>query len=366
MQILSIIQALENQAPPALQEAYDNAGLLTGSPEWECSGVLCTLDATEAVILEAKERGCNLVVAHHPIIFGGLKKLNGKNYVEKTVIAAIRHDIAIYAIHTNLDNVLHGVNSRIADRLGLINRQILAPKSGQLVKLSTFIPVEQAEQVKNALFAAGAGNIGEYSETSFSVEGTGSFKGSADSHPFIGQPGKRQEAKEIRVELVLPVWLQSRVVNALLAAHPYEEAAYDLVLLANDNQSVGSGLLGELPEEMEETGFLHMLQTSFELKLVRHTPFLGKKLKKVAICGGSGSFLTQKAISAGADVYVTSDIKYHEFFDADSRLLLADIGHWESEQFTTGLLIEILQAKFPTFAVLKSGIKTNPVHYFLG
>ncbi|HEY1019421.1 MAG TPA: Nif3-like dinuclear metal center hexameric protein [Sediminibacterium sp.] len=366
MQLQDIIRELEKKAPPSLQETYDNAGLLTGNPAWECTGVLCTLDATEAVILEAKARGCNLVVAHHPIIFGGLKKLNGKNYVERTVIAAIRNEIAIYAIHTNLDNVLDGVNDQIANRLGLVNRSILAPKSGQLLKLYTFVPHAQANQVREALFAAGAGHIGEYSEVSFHAEGTGTFKGSEKTTPFVGTPGSRHEEKELKIEVILPAYRQSAVVKALWEAHPYEEVAYDIVSLANDNQSVGSGLLGELPEALDETGFLHMLQTSFELTLVKHSPLLGKKIKKVAVCGGSGSFLTGKALAAGADVYVTSDIKYHEFFDANDRLLLADIGHWESEQFTTDLLIELLQAKFPTFAVLKSGVKTNPVHYFLG
>ena len=366
MQIIDIIRVLENKAPLSLQESYDNAGLLTGSPGWECKGILCTLDATEAVVLEAKNRGCNLVVAHHPIIFGGLKKLNGKNYVEKTVIAAIKNDIAIYAIHTNLDNILDGVNNRIADQLGLINRQILLPKPGQLMKLYTFVPVAQAESVRKALFEAGAGNIGEYSEVSFNVDGTGIFKGSANTTPFVGNPGEHHEEKETKIEVIFPAYLQASLTKALIKAHPYEEVAYDIVALSNDYQSVGSGLLGELPEEMEESGFLHMLKTSFELSIIRHTPFLGKKIKKVGICGGSGSFLTGKAIAAGADVYVSADIKYHEFFDANDRILLADIGHWESEQFTTDLLIEILQAKFPTFAVLKSGVKTNPVNYFLG
>ncbi|MBV9989567.1 MAG: Nif3-like dinuclear metal center hexameric protein [Chitinophagaceae bacterium] len=366
MKISEIIQALEAKAPPALQESYDNAGLLTGQSGWECTGVLCTLDATEEVILEAKAKGCNLVVAHHPIIFSGLKKINGKNYVERTVIAAIKNDIAIYAIHTNLDNVLDGVNRAMADKLGLVNRTVLAPRPGQLMKLFTFVPLAQAEQVRAALFAAGAGQIGEYSETSFNAEGTGTFKGSENTNPFAGEPGKRHEEKEIKMELILPAHARQAVVQALLAAHPYEEVAYDLVSLANDNQSVGSGLLGELPAETTENGFLQLLKASFGLELVRHTPLLGKKVRKIALCGGAGSFLTGKALAAGADFYVSADIKYHEFFDADQRLVIADIGHWESEQFTTELLLAYLQAKFPTFAVLKSGVKTNPVHYFLG
>lgn len=366
MLVKDIINHLEAKAPLSLQESYDNAGLLTGNPDWECTGILCSLDATEAVIKEAVKRGCNLVIAHHPIIFGGLKKITGRNYVEKTVITAIKHDIAIYAIHTNLDNIMGGVNDRIADKLGLINRQILLPKAGQLMKLYTFVPHAQADQVRNALFEAGAGHIGEYSEASFNINGTGTFKGSDQTNPFAGKPGVRHLEPETKIEMIFPVYLKSRVITALLASHPYEEVAYDIVTLTNDFQSVGSGLTGELPEPMDETGFLYMLKTSFELSVIRHTPLLGKKIGKVAVCGGSGSFLTPKAIVAGADIYVTADIKYHEFFDANNRIVLADIGHWESEQFTTGLLIEILQAKFPTFAVLKSEVKTNPVNYFIG
>lgn len=366
MQITDIIKALEEKAPVSLQESYDNAGLLTGNPAWECKGVLCTLDATEEVVMEAVQKGCNLVVAHHPIIFSGLKKINGKNYVERTIIAAIKNDIAIYAIHTNLDNILDGVNHQVADRLGLINRKILSPKAGQLLKLFTFAPLEHAEKIRSALFAAGAGNIGNYSEASFNADGTGTFKGAENTNPFVGEPGKRHEEKETKIEVILPVYLKTSVLKALFASHPYEEVAYDLVPLANDFQSVGSGLIGELPEMLDEKGFLYMLKTSFELELVRHTPLRGKKIQKVAVCGGAGSFLTGRAIAAGADIYVTADVKYHEFFDADGRIVLADIGHWESEQFTTGLLIEILQAKFPTFAVLKSGVKTNPVNYFIG
>ena len=366
MKIIDAIKALESVAPPAYQESYDNAGLLTGQSDWECSGILCTLDTTEQVVIEAKSRGCNLIVAHHPIIFSGLKKINGKNYVERTIIAAIKNDIAIYAIHTNLDNVLAGVNNRIADQLGLTNRRILVPKAGQLMKIYMFVPVEHAAKVRQSLFDAGAGKIGEYSEASFNSDGTGTFTGSANTHPFVGEPGKAHEEKETRIEVIFPAYLETAVLQALVKHHPYEEPAYDMISLSNDNQSVGSGLIGELPEPLNETGFLQMLVTSFGLSVIKHTPLLGKPLKKVAICGGSGSFLIGKAISAGADIYISADIKYHEFFDANDRLVVADIGHWESEQYTTDLLIEILQAKFPTFAVLKSGIKTNPVNYFMG
>ncbi len=364
MKIADIIQELERLAPPAYQESYDNAGLLTGDPGWTCTGILCTLDATEAVVNEATSRGCNLVVAHHPIIFRGLKKITGKNYVEKTLVAAIKGDIAIYAIHTNLDNVLHGVNARMADRLGLINRRILAPKEGFLMKLYTFVPPAQAEQVKNALFRAGGGYIGHYSECSFAAEGQGTFKGEPGTHPFAGEPGKRHTEAELRLEIVFPAPLQQQMVQALKAAHPYEEVAYDIITLANEYQQVGSGLIGELPVATTEQALLQQLKQVFGLKLVRHTPLLGTPVLKVALCGGAGSFLTAHALAAGAQVYITADVKYHEFFDANDRLVIADIGHWESEQFTIDLLFDVLLSKFPTFAVLKSEIATNPVQYF--
>jgi dinuclear metal center YbgI/SA1388 family protein len=365
MHIAAIIAHLESIAPPSLQESYDNAGLLTGDAAWECTGVLCTLDTTEAVILEAVARKCNMVVAHHPIIFGGLKKINGKNYVEKAVIAAIKHDIAIYAIHTNLDHVLAGVNGKMADKLGLVKRTILAPKAATLKKLYTFVPLAQAEQVREAMFAAGGGHIGQYSESSFGVEGTGTFKGGEGTNPFVGQPGSRHEEKEVKLEVIFPAWLQAAIVKAMIAVHPYEEVAYDVVELANTHQGIGSGLLGELPDLLEEKDLLALVKKEFGLTVIRHTPLLDKPVRKVALCGGAGSFLVSRALAAGADFFITADMKYHEFFDANERMVIADIGHFESEQFTTDLLIKVLQEKFTTFAVLKSEVKTNPVRYFV-
>jgi dinuclear metal center YbgI/SA1388 family protein len=365
MHIAAITAYLESIAPPFLQESYDNAGLLTGDAGWECTGVLCTLDATEAVILEAAARKCNLVVAHHPIIFGGLKKINGKNYVEKAVIAAIKHDIAIYAIHTNLDHVITGVNGMMADKLGLIKRTALQPKAATLKKLFTFVPLAQAEQVRTALFAAGGGHIGNYSECSFNVEGAGTFKGGEGTNPFVGQPGERHEEREVKLEVIFPAWLQNALVKAMIAAHPYEEVAYDVVDLANTHPGIGAGLMGELPDLLEEKDFLALIKKQFGLTVIRHTPLLDRPVRKVALCGGAGSFLVSRALAAGADFFITGDMKYHEFFDANDRMVIADIGHYESEQFTTDLLITVLQEKFTTFAVLKSEVKTNPVRYFV-
>ena len=365
MKIQEIISFLESVAPPSLQESYDNAGLITGNSSWDCTGIITTLDATEAVVQEAIEKKCNLIVAHHPIIFGGLRKITGKNYVEQTIITAIKNDIAIYAIHTNLDNVLHGVNAAIADKLGLINRKILQPKNDTLKKLFTFVPVEFAENVRSAIFNAGGGHISNYSECSFNTAGQGTFKPGEGTNPFTGKRGIRHTEDEIKMEMIFPAWQEQTILKAMIAAHPYEEVAFDIIALENQNQQVGSGLVGELPEPVSETSFLQILKEKFKLSVIRHTPLLDKPVTKVALCGGAGSFLIGTAAASGAGFYITSDIKYHEFFDANNRLVVADIGHFESEQHTIDLLFDILSQKFPTFAVLKTGVKTNPVHYFL-
>lgn len=364
MQIADIISFLESQAHPSLQEHYDNAGLITGNAGWECSGIICSLDATEDVVKEAINKKCNLIVAHHPIIFGGLKKINGKNYVEKTIITAIKNDIAIYAIHTNLDNVVTGVNGRIAQLLGLKNVTVLSPKENSLKKLFTFAPMVNAEEVRNAIFAAGGGHIGNYSECSFNAEGTGTFKAGEGADPHVGEIGKQHQEKEIKIEVIFPSFLESKIVAAMKAAHPYEEVAYDVVPLSNTYNSIGSGVVGELPNAEAEKAFLSRVKEIFGVPVIRHTNFLNKPVKKVAVCGGAGSFLISKALASGAGVYITADMKYHEFFDANDRMLIADIGHYESEQFTIDLLREILEEKFPTFAVLKTEVKTNPVNYF--
>ena len=366
MKIAEIISFLESTSDPSLQEHYDNAGLITGQNGWECSGIICSLDATEEVINEAIKKNCNLIVAHHPIIFGGLKKINGKNYVEKTIITAIKNDIAIYAIHTNLDNVIIGVNGKIARILELQNISVLSPREGTLKKLFTFVPVDKAGQVRNAIFKAGGGHIGNYSECSFNVEGTGTFKGEEGTHPYVGEVGKQHQENEIKIEVVFPSWLENNIVTAMIASHPYEEVAYDVVHLANKHQGIGSGVIGELSRPMDEIDFLAWLKKIFNLTVIRHTALLNKPVKKIALCGGAGSFLVSTALSAGADMYITADMKYHEFFDANGRMVIADIGHYESEQFTIDLLIEILVQKFPNFAILKTGVQTNPVRYFTG
>lgn len=365
MKIQDITSLLETVAPLSLQEDYDNAGLITGSLDWECTGIIISLDVTEEVIEEAIEKKCNLIVTHHPVVFRGLKKITGKNYVERTVIAAIKNDIALYAIHTNLDNIKEGVNKQIASKLKLQNLQILRPKNRVLKKLVTFVPVDKAEEIRVALFDAGAGNVGKYSECSFSAEGTGTFKPGDGAVPYVGTIGTGHQEKEAKIEVIFPAYLQQKVTAAMIAAHPYEEVAYDIIPLDNFLSDVGSGMIGDLPYQTDEASLLEGICRVFGLKLIRHSPLTGKMVSRIAVCGGAGVFLLGDAISAGADVFITSDVKYHEFFDAERETLLADIGHFESEQFTIDLLFDILRQNFRNFAVLKTGIKTNPVHYFL-
>ncbi len=367
MQIAVVLSHLESFAPLAYQEDYDNAGLLTGDNQWDCKGILTTLDVTPDIVEEAIARKCNLIVAHHPLIFGGLKKITVRTHVGQALITAIRNDIAIYAIHTNLDNVPGGVNGKIADQLGLEKkgRSPLLPRKQTLKKLFCFVPLAQFDRVRQAVFAAGAGFIGNYSECSFGLEGTGTFKGGADTHPFVGEPGKLHEEKEVKLEVILPSHLSGSIIDAMIRAHPYEEPAYDLMDLANTHPGVGSGLIGQLPQEMPEKIFLETIKKTFNLEMIRHTPLKGSLVKRVAVCGGAGSFLISNALVAGADFFITADLKYHEFFRAEGRMVIADIGHFESEQFTVDLLYEILREKFLTFAVLKSEIKTNPVNYYI-
>jgi dinuclear metal center YbgI/SA1388 family protein len=305
-----------------------------------------------------------MVVAHHPIIFSGLKKINGKNYVEKTIITAIKNDIAIYAIHTNLDNVIEGVNGKMAAMLGLDKLSILAEKENTLKKLFTFVPENKAEEVRKAIFEAGGGQIGNYSECSFNVEGIGTFTAGQGATPFVGSIGERHLEKEVKIEVIFPAFLQNRVISTLKSAHPYEEVAFDIVSLVNTNKDIGAGIIGEIPDALSELEFLTKVKDVYKVPVVRHSSLRGRKVKKVAVCGGAGSFLISKALAAGADAFITADMKYHEFFDANGRILIIDIGHFESEQFTINLLQEVLEQKFPTFAVLKTGIITNPVNYF--
>jgi dinuclear metal center YbgI/SA1388 family protein len=365
MQIKQITQYIESIAPLALQESYDNAGLIIGNREDEVSGALISLDITEEVLDEAIHKKLNLVICHHPIIFSGIKKLNGRNYIERCVAKAIKNDIAIYAAHTNLDSVFGGVNSKICEKLGLQNCKILAPIPGFLKKLVTFVPLADAEKVRIAIWESGAGHIGNYDSCSYNVTGEGTFRGNEQTNPYVGEKNQLHIENEVRIETIFPKHIQGKVVQALLQAHPYEEVAYDIYPLDNDFVQAGIGMIGELKEPMNETEFLKKLKDTFHCGVVKHTELLGKSIKSVAVCGGAGSSFLNKAIAQKADIFVSGDFKYHQFFDAERKIVIADIGHYESEQFTKEVFYELLTKKFPKFAVHLSATNTNPVSYFI-
>ncbi len=364
MKISEVIAELEKLAPLPYQESYDNSGLITGDASVEASGAILCLDCTEEVVEEALRKGCNLIIAHHPILFSAIKKITPSSYVERTLISAIKNDLAIYACHTNLDNISQGVNALICEKLGLQNTKILLPKKGILKKLVTFVPPSHHREVLQALFTAGAGNIGNYDSCSFSLQGEGSFRGAQGTNPFLGKPGELSREQEIRTEVIIDHGREKAVIRALLKTHPYEEVAYDVYQLDNAHPAIGSGMTGEFAEAIEENEFLMHVKNTFKAGVLKHSALRGRKIQRVAVCGGSGRFLLQNAIAAGADAYITSDFKYHEFFDVEGRLLLVDTGHFESEQFSPEIFYDLLRKKFSTFAVHLSKINTNPVHYF--
>ena len=363
MQLQEITRFLEAKYPLQLQESYDNAGLIYGRPTQEIRGALVCLDVTEDIIEEALALQCNLIIAHHPIVFKGLKRLNGKNYVERIVETCIQKEIALYAIHTNLDNHIHGVNHRIAQHLDLENCRILRPMEAQLFKLEVYVPQTDFASLDNAILAAGAGQIGNYKNCHFRTIGTGTFEPNELAQPHIGEAGKRESVEEFKLEYVVEASCVSQVLQAMRHAHPYEEVAYQLLPTQNVHPDRGAGLLGSLPEPMDPLDFLQMVKKKFNCGAIRYTKLLPQKIQKVALCGGAGSFLLPDAIRAKADIYLSADFKYHEFFDADEQLIIADIGHYESEQYTSELLAEQLTENFPNFAVRLTKLNTNPVNY---
>ncbi|MFC2116061.1 Nif3-like dinuclear metal center hexameric protein [Bacteroidota bacterium] len=364
MKVKEIISVIESFAPLSYQEKYDNTGIQTGDPGQEASAALLCIDVTQEVLQEAIRLKANLIISHHPVIFEGLKKLTGSDPVARIIMEAIRKGVTIYSAHTNLDAVHRGVNFKIAHKLGLINPVVLSPAVGQLRKLVFFVPADHATAVREKIFEAGAGHIGEYDMCSFNSPGEGTFRGSAESTPFVGVRGQMNTESELRVETIFPKDRESRILSALIKVHPYEEVAYDIYPLDNVYERAGMGVLGELEKSYSEKDFLDLLKESFGIPVIRHTRFLDKNIKKVALCGGSGSFLLSRAIASGADAFVTGDVKYHPFFDADGRILLADIGHYESEQFTTEIIYDLLLENFPKFAVHLTEVNTNPVNYY--
>ncbi len=363
MTVRDITSAIEELAPLQYAEDFDNVGLLVASNNTELTGVLVTLDTLETVVDEAIENNCNLIVSFHPIIFSGLKKLTGTSYVERVVLKAIKHDIAIYAIHTALDNSMKGVSAKMAEVLNLTNTNILLPKSGLIKKLTTYAPQKDAEMVRNALHKAGAGSIGNYSNCSFNAQGQGTYRGNNNSNPTIGKRGELHTENETLISVIFEKHLEKSLLKTLHEFHPYEEVAYDIITTDNVHQHIGMGMIGDLPNALTEQEFFTLLKERFKLQCIRHSTLLGKPIKKVAVLGGSGSFAIEAAKHAGADVYVSADFKYHEFYKAENQFVLADIGHYESEQFTKNLLADYLTKKFRNFAIILSKNITNPINY---
>ncbi|MDN3672078.1 Nif3-like dinuclear metal center hexameric protein [Flavobacterium branchiarum] len=363
MKIQEILSVLEEMAPLGYAEDFDNVGLLVGNASTEATGVLVCHDALENVIDEAISKNCNLVVCFHPILFSGIKKITGKNYVERAILKAIKNDIAIYAVHTALDNHSQGVNKIFCDALGLTNTKVLIPKQKYLRKLITYTVPENSEDVRNALFEAGAGKIGNYDNCSFNTEGFFTFKGNENSNPVIGEKGKLHTGNEIKIEVVFEKHLQSKILKTLFNTHIYEEVAYEIYDLLNDYQNIGLGMIGEFETPMNETDFLPFVKEKMIADGIRHSAYIGKKIHKVAVLGGSGSFAIKNAIQAGADAFLTADLKYHQFYEAENRLLLADIGHFESERYTKNYIVDYLRKKILNFAIILSEENTNPVKY---
>jgi dinuclear metal center YbgI/SA1388 family protein len=363
MIIQDVINHLHNLAPLAYAEDFDNVGLLVGDKNEKVSGILVTLDTLEAVVDEAIDNKCNLIVSFHPIIFSGLKKLTGKTYVERVVIKAIKNNIAIFSIHTALDNAFQGVNSIICDQLELKNKKILIPQSGTIKKLQTYVPKANAEALRSALFNAGAGRLGNYESCSFNVEGEGTYLGNEDSNPVIGEKGKFHSEKETAISVTFKKHLESKVLKSLFEAHPYEEVAYEISTLENSNQHIGMGMIGDLKNSMETEQCLKYIKSKMQTDCVRHTRSLNKPIKRIAVLGGSGSFAISAAKAANADLLITADLKYHDFFSAENSIVLADIGHYESEQFTKSFLVDYLSKKITNFAIILSKTNTNPIKY---
>ena len=363
MTIRDITNYIEELAPLTYAEDFDNVGLLVGNYDTEVTGILVTLDTLESIVDEAIEKKCNLIVSFHPIIFSGLKKINGSNYVERVVLKAIKNEIAIYAMHTALDNSYKGVSAKMAEVLGLVNTRVLLPKQGLIKKLTIYVPKKDAEKVRTALFTIGAGAIGNYSDCSFNIEGTGTYKGNENSNPVLGKKGALHKEQETFISVIFEAHLEKELLNTLMKVHPYEEVAYDIVTTDNVHQHIGMGMIGELPTAMNEHDFLLFLKEKFQLKCIRHSILLNKSIKKVAVLGGSGSFAIDAAKRQNAAIYISSDFKYHEFYKAENQLILADIGHYESEQYTKNHLVEYLTKKFRNFAIILSEKNTNPINY---
>ncbi len=333
LRIQDLVGMVHRLYPPALAEDWDNVGLQVGDPAAEVSRVLVCLDPSENIIEQAVARGAQAVVAHHPLIFKPLKSLVPSGQTGSTLFRAVRDGIAVICAHTNLDRAQNGLNDWLAGRLGLEGvRPLEAPAEGGLVKLVVFVPAGYENRVAEALFKAGAGQIGNYDQCSFRAAGSGTFRGGADSDPFLGEPGVREAAAEVRLETIVPRELVSRVLPKLIKAHPYQEVAYDLVPLANVRPGIGLGRIGRLAQETGAAAFAARVKAALQASSLRLVGADEARVKKVAVCGGSGASLIREAARQGADAMVTGDVKYHEAQLAQELgLVLIDAGHFATE-----------------------------------
>jgi len=364
MKVKDITAFIESKIPLEFQEDYDNSGMILGNPQQEITAVLLCLDITEQILDEAISKNCNMIISHHPLIFKGIKRLIGSDAEQRMIIKAIKNNIAIYALHTNLDNSFEGLNEQLCKKFEVINYKILLPSANSLNKLVTFCPHDFAEKVRMSLFNAGAGHIGNYDCCSYNIQGQGTFRALDDAKPFVGEINKLHFEDETRIEVIFPSFLEKVLIRTLIENHPYEEVAYDIYSLKNRYEKSGAGLVGDLAHERDLFDFFKSIKEETGIPVIRHTIPTGKKIKRVALCSGSGSFLIQEAINEHADLFLTADFKYHDFFKAQGKLVLADIGHYESEQFVKEWIYSVLIENFSTFAVLISETNTNPVKYY--
>ncbi len=364
-----IFDWIEEWADPALAEDWDHIGNLVGSPADSVSRVLVTLDVTDEVIAEAIDENVNLIVAHHPLFRDPIPYLRSDLFSSSRVYRLIQKGISLYAAHTNLDAAPGGINDVLADLLGLRDVEILFPTYEEnLYKIVVFVPLGHEERVREAISARGGGWIGNYSDCTFQTEGVGTFRPLEGTKPFIGETGELERVRETRIETIAPQKKLSDLLKNMIAAHPYEEVAYDIYPLKNTGTKAGLGRIGRLPESLALADFARKVKDSLGLGMVRITGDPQRSVSKIALCGGGGMSLLEQAIKCDADLYLTGDIRHHGALDAlDRGIALVDGGHYGTERVIVPVLADYLQKKAKEagegLTVLVSQINTDPFSY---
>ena len=363
-----IIKYLEDWAPKGIAWEKDNVGLQVGDPKIKIRNIILSLDLNEEVVDSAIKENCNLIITHHPLLFYPLKDLDFSKSKKAIMIEKmIKNDITLYSAHTNLDFTKHGVSYQLAKRLSLRNIKFLKNLSNNQVKLSVFVPLAHLDKVSDAIYQAGGGIIGEYSNCSFRTSGKGTFSGSVQSNPSIGKKGVVETVEEVKLEVLVDQWKLSHVISSIKIAHPYEEIAYDVYPLLKENVNYGIGAIGELNKQMIPGEFLKLVSSKLNVPAFRYTKNGRKKIKTVAVCGGSCSELIDEAMKQKADAFITADLKYHSFQDAEGNILLIDAGHYETEVPVLDEIkhrLEKLLIKNKKIRVLKFRGSTNPVVFY--